>query len=241
MLGSAPAQTPTPAPTTNDGAALYAANCSSCHGPLATSGKSGATSSQIQNGISRNYGGMGQLSNLTTTEIQAIATALGATPASAPTPTPSPTDGVALYASNCSSCHGQLANSDKRNATASQIQTGISNVSGMRSLSNLTTTQIQAIATALGTTPAPAPTPTPTPSPTDGATLYASNCSSCHGQLANSDKRNATASQIQTGISNVSGMRSLSNLTTTQIQAIASALGDDTDTSADTDTNACSD
>ncbi len=108
---------------------------------------------------------MRSLSNLTATQVQAIATAL------AIAPTPAPTDGAALYSSNCSSCHGQLANSDKRNATAAQIQTGISNVSGMRSLSNLTTTQIQAIATALGTTPAPTPTPTPTPTPA---------CGSCH-------------------------------------------------------------
>ncbi len=51
---------------------------------------------------------------------------------------------------NCSSCHGALANSTKRGATASTIQTGIGSVGAMSSLSNLSTTQIQAIATALG-------------------------------------------------------------------------------------------
>jgi mono/diheme cytochrome c family protein len=56
-----------------DGVALYAANCASCHGSLATSAKKGRTASQIQAAIN---GGMGALSNLTTAQVQAIADVL---------------------------------------------------------------------------------------------------------------------------------------------------------------------
>ena len=216
-LGAAPASTPAPAPTTTDGAALYTQYCSSCHGALATSTKLGATASRIQAGISGNYGGMGSLSILTSTQVQAIASALAAT-----TPAPVPTDGATLYATYCSSCHGALASSGVLGSSASTIQSAMSGVSQMSSIS-LTTTQVQAIAAALGTTPVPLPAPTP--APTDGAALYTTYCGSCHGSLAASSKTGRTAAQIQTAItSNTGGMGSLSNLTTTQIQAIAAAL-----------------
>ena len=130
---------------------------------------------------------------------------------------------ASLYATYCAGCHGALASSDKLGATAAQTQTGISSVSGMASLSTLTTAQIQAIAAALAPAPAtttttPPPTTTTTtttpttttPPPTtttttttpttpDGAALYATYCASCHGALANSDKRKASVAQIQTG------------------------------------------
>lgn len=61
---------------TIDGAALYADNCQSCHGQLASSAKRGATSAAIQNAITNNYGGMGRFSTLTSTQIQAIASVL---------------------------------------------------------------------------------------------------------------------------------------------------------------------
>ncbi|HEY4743458.1 MAG TPA: cytochrome c, partial [Desulfuromonadaceae bacterium] len=132
-------------------------------------------------------------------------------------------DGAALYTADCSGCHGPLASSSKKGATAAQIQTGISSVSAMKSLSTLTTAQVQAIAAALSgsatTTGSGSTTGT-----VDGAALYTADCSGCHGPLASSAKKGATAAQIQTGISSVSAMRSLSTLTTTQIQAIAAAL-----------------
>src|SRR5512143_2150267 len=72
----------TPADTTAsgtiDGAALYSSDCSGCHGALATSGKKGASLSQIQNAISHNMGGMGAYASLTSEELQAIMTALSA-------------------------------------------------------------------------------------------------------------------------------------------------------------------
>jgi fibronectin type 3 domain-containing protein len=59
----------------------------------------------------------------------------------------------------------------------------------------------------------------------DGAALYTQYCSGCHGQLASSSKRGATATQIQSAINNNrGGMGSLSFLTSAQINAIAAAL-----------------
>ncbi|MCY2931128.1 MAG: hypothetical protein NTV86_16890 [Planctomycetota bacterium] len=61
----------------------------------------------------------------------------------------------------------------------------------------------------------------PTP---NGATLYASSCS-CHGPLAQSSKRGASAGAIQSAInSNRGGMGFLSGLTPAQVAAIAAAL-----------------
>lgn len=65
----------------------------------------------------------------------------------------------------------------------------------------------------------------------NGAALYTTNCSSCHGPLATSDKRGATVSQINAGIANFSSMRNsilATNggvaLTQAQIAAISAAL-----------------
>ena len=221
--------------TTLDGAALYEANCSSCHGHLATSGKSGALAAAIQAAIASNYGGMGKFSNLTTAQLQAIADALATVPAAGPVQTPSPTstptslDGAALYATYCSSCHGALAASSKRGATAARIQTGVTGVNAMKSLSNLTSAQMQAIAAALGAAPASnssstPPATVPGTTTTDGAALYTTYCQNCHNPLASSGKTGRTATQIQTAINSVGIMSSLSGLTATQVQAIASAL-----------------
>lgn len=61
-----------------DGALLYDTNCAGCHGPLAASGKNGASAERIQAAIDGNIGGMGSLS-LDAGQIQAIADVL-ATP-----------------------------------------------------------------------------------------------------------------------------------------------------------------
>jgi mono/diheme cytochrome c family protein len=60
-------------------------------------------------------------------------------------------DGPALYAANCSStsCHGSLANSNKKNRTFEQIKAAIGTIGQMASLGALTDAQLQAIATAL--------------------------------------------------------------------------------------------
>ncbi|HLO26108.1 MAG TPA: cytochrome c, partial [Geobacteraceae bacterium] len=55
--------------------------------------------------------------------------------------------------------------------------------------------------------------------------LYTQYCAGCHGDLATSEKRGATASAIQSAITgNKGGMGSLSFLTSAQINAIAAAL-----------------
>lgn len=59
-------------------------------------------------------------------------------------------DGILLYATNCSGCHGSLTTSSKLNKTFAQIKAAISsNTGGMSSLGALTDAQLQAIATAL--------------------------------------------------------------------------------------------
>ena len=58
-----------------DGASLYDLNCSSCHEPLASSEKRGATAAQIREAIA-NVSRMQSLSNLTSAEVEAIAAAL---------------------------------------------------------------------------------------------------------------------------------------------------------------------
>lgn len=178
------------------GATLYASNCQGCHGTLASSSKKGSSSSKIQSAINTNKGGMGSLSSLTSAQIKDIACALGskADCTSTPTPTPAPTSvptptttpmpsptpvpatsGAALYAGNCQGCHGPLASSSQRGSSSSEIQKAIAkNKGGMGSLSGLSSTQIKAIACALGSkskgdcssSPAPSPTPAPTTAPT---------------------------------------------------------------------------
>jgi len=203
------------------GASLYDSNCSSCHNALATSTKLGRTAAQVQAAIG-SVSAMSSLSKLSAIDIQAIATALGAAPTPPPTPTPTPIDGAALYTSDCSSCHGALATSSKLGRTAAQIQAAIGSVGAMSSFSSLSAAQVQAIAAALASPPPP--TPTPTPTPTDGAALYTTNCSGCHGAIATSSVKGKTAAQIQSAIGSVRAMSGLSTLTSAQIQAIATAI-----------------
>jgi mono/diheme cytochrome c family protein len=214
-----PAASPSvPSPLqSNDGAALYLVNCASCHGTLASTGKSGATASRIQIAITGNVGNMGYLSTLSATQVSAIASVLATAAPPSPPPT-QVTDGATLYSTSCASCHGALASSGKAGATSSRIQNAINgNIGNMGYLSTLTSAQVAAIASAL-TTVAP-------PSPTDGPGLYASYCASCHGALARSEVRGESAGDISEAIrKNKGGMKSLSSLTSTMISAIANAL-----------------
>src|SRR5512137_938810 len=83
-----------PPPTVIDGPTLYANNCAACHKALAASTKGGATLARVQNAISGNVGGMGGLTSLTTTQLQAIVTALATV---SPPPPPTVIDGPTLY------------------------------------------------------------------------------------------------------------------------------------------------
>ena len=58
-------------------------------------------------------------------------------------------DGVALYGTYCAGCHGALASTSIVNKTVSGINSAISNISAMNSLSSLTAAEIQAISDAL--------------------------------------------------------------------------------------------
>ncbi len=219
-ISTALAVSPTSSPTTAlDRAALYASYCQGCHNPLASSTKHGRTADQIKNSIST-VSAMKSLSSLNSAQLQAIAIALGASQ----TPIPSVIlDGASLYAGNCAGCHSSLASTVKPGRTAAQIQNAISAVSSMNSLSSLSSAQIQAIAAALP--PAPAPTPPLALTTTlDGATLYASFCTSCHSSLASTSKPGRTAAQITSAISSVPDMSSLSSLSAEQIAAIAAIL-----------------
>ena len=193
---SSPSASPSAGAAT-DGALLYEANCAGCHGGLASSTKKGITLARLQNSISGNVGNMGFLSTLTSTQQQAIVSALApaaTAPAPSSTQTPAPTtDGAALYAANCAGCHGALASSAKAGATAARTQTAINNdIGGMGFLSTLTAPQVTAIATSLAVV-APSPNPTPTPTcgschaipPTTGQHAFHRSqniaCATCHG------------------------------------------------------------
>ncbi|WP_020677121.1 c-type cytochrome [Geopsychrobacter electrodiphilus] len=201
--------------TPPDGAALYASECAGCHGPLATTSKTGRTAAAIQTAINNNTGNMSFLT-LTPAEIQTIADVLPPTPVVDPG---TPPNGTTLYSSNCASCHGALATTTKPGRTATAIQSAINTVGAMSSLSSLTTAEVQAIADALP----PAPVVDPG-TPPDGTALYGTKCASCHNALASTTKAGRTATTIQTAINSVSAMGSLSSLTPAEVQAIADVL-----------------
>jgi len=68
-------------------------------------------------------------------------------------------------------------------------------------------------------------TPVRPPATTEGATLYAEHCASCHGNLANSTKAGASAARTEAAINgNVGGMGYLDSLTSSEVEAIAAAL-----------------
>lgn len=134
-------------------------------------------------------------------------------------------DGAALYTANCGGCHGALATSAKKGATAAQIQVRMATMPYAKS--TLTPAEVQAIADALSPTPPttttpPATTTPPTTTTVDGAALYAANCAGCHGALAASAKRGATAAQIQVRMD--APPYATRTLTTAEVQAIATAL-----------------
>ena len=211
------AVTPPTPPGTTSGAALYNTNCSSCHGPLATSTKLGATSTRIQNAIAA-VPQMTSLSSLTAADIQAIVVALNPTPTTPPPVTPTP-DGATLYTTNCSACHGPLATSTKKGLTIARFYNAVTSNSttGMGYLASLSIAEIQAIISVL-------PPVAPLPGTSPGQILYDANCATCHNPFASSTKGGATATRILTGITTVTQMSTLSSLTVGDIESIAAAL-----------------
>ena len=90
----------------------------------------------------------------------------------------------------------------------------------------LTPAQLQSLIIALNTKVAPKPVPAPKPKPVvNGATLYNNRCAGCHGQLASSKVKGATAARINSAIrANRGGMSRFKALTQAQVAAIAKAL-----------------
>jgi len=93
---------------------------------------------------------------------------------------PAGLDGAALYKDRCASCHEALAQSSIRNAPADAIRAAVTKVRQMKSLSNMTAEEVQAIAGALSakSSGAAASQPASAPAERDGAALYQARCAS---------------------------------------------------------------
>lgn len=205
-------------PVQSLGAILYRTNCTSCHGDIYNSSIIGrSTVAQIMGAIVSDFGGMSALGALTPQEIQAISDAI---PAQATPITPGTLDGPTLYANNCASCHGELANSAKTGITIVRLQNAISgNVGNMGRLSTLDPIDMEAIVVALNATTSP-------PLTLDGATIYASNCAGCHNPQATSTKTGLTVSRFYAAVTNNSatGMEYLATLSLAEVQALIAVL-----------------
>lgn len=101
---------------------LYSQYCASCHG--SSSRLRGTSASKISKAISRNKGGMGYLSNLTSSQIQTIADTINGV--STTTTTTGNTTTTDSYAQKCYGCHGD----SKRGSSQSAINSAIANNTG---------------------------------------------------------------------------------------------------------------
>jgi mono/diheme cytochrome c family protein len=146
LAGAAVDNNPPPADGATGGASLYASSCAACHGPLGNSDINGRSSAAISTAINMNAGGMGSLRSLSTAQVSAIATELTNAPGGSTPPIDNSTDGAALYANHCASCHGSLPGTDVGGEDAGDIREAIEeNEGGMGMLGFLTSAQIRAI------------------------------------------------------------------------------------------------
>jgi len=187
------------------GAAVYAANCSGCHG--ANGGNlvgRGLSAAQVAAVTTSGRGSMpgfgGTLGAAEINAVGAYVASLGGGGASTTTTTAGGStttgaggpSGAAVYAANCSGCHG--ANGGNLAGTGlSAAQVAAVTDSGRGSMpgfgGTLSAAEIDAVAAyvaALGgsgatTTTTAAGGSTTTGAPADGAALYAANCAGCHG------------------------------------------------------------
>jgi mono/diheme cytochrome c family protein len=202
-----------PDPDLQTGIDLYEKHCASCHGILIESTKPNRTVAQIKAAIG-SLPSMSHLTILSENDLRNISDAL-----SAPGEEPSDTDdGPALYGKHCASCHNNLAETTKPDASPAAIKTAIQSVNQMKSLSTLTEAEIARIADSLVTSS------TQTPG-AEGKQLYARHCAGCHGELDISQKKNSSSQSISAAIASVPDMQTL-KLSAMEIEAIAVALDD---------------
>jgi len=183
------------------GAAIFAANCSSCHsagsgsGIMDLAGDGALLDGKFANGARHNG------RSLTAEEIISVGEYLAASVPS--TPPPAPTTGEDLYAAECQGCHGSLDTSNISDRSANGISNAINaDIGGMGALT-LTAEQITLIANAL-----PAATLPPTPSPErSGIEVYNQECAGCHslgshdpvGSIDLAGKGSIIVTKIETG------------------------------------------
>lgn len=142
------------------GKTYFAANCATCHGADGTTFKVDGDSAYVGAHFRSNshedqhkvkFGQLGAamtgFPTISLTEMKNLYAAMSDTTAF-PDTVPTTSNGSTLYASKCAACHGALASSTKKGKSATTIQSALTSVGAMSSIS-LTTTEIQAIATAL--------------------------------------------------------------------------------------------
>ncbi|MGK5094834.1 hypothetical protein WDW89_22840 [Deltaproteobacteria bacterium TL4] len=195
----------TPSIAETDGTALYSYYCAGCHGSLSSTTKALRSVASLQS-ANQNVDAMKFLTPLLSP------TALGSVVTSLATITPSfpETDGAGLYRYYCAGCHGTLSVSSKAKRNSASILYASDKIEAMKFLFPLlSATALSAIGTSLdGVTP-------PDIANSDGAAIYKSYCSGCHGALTNSTKAKRNSNSVQYANQKVAAMAFLQPLLST--------------------------
>jgi mono/diheme cytochrome c family protein len=189
----------TPAPTTTtlpgtvpNGAEVWAQSCAGCHGSNGGNlvGR-GLSAGQVASVTASGTSGMpGFSSSLSTAQIDAVSAYVASLAGVAPTtttvaPGAPPPSGAAVFAESCAACHG-AAGGDLvgHSLSGSQLLDVTANGRGaMPGFSDrLSSEHIDAVVAYLASIGGT--TPSPDSSEVDGAALYATHCSACHGATA---------------------------------------------------------
>ncbi|NNC91184.1 MAG: c-type cytochrome [Acidimicrobiia bacterium] len=189
--------TPTPTTTTilgtvPNGAEVWAQSCAGCHG--ANGGNlvgRGLSSGQVASVTAAGTSGMpGFSSSLSTAQIDAVSAYVASLAGVTPTtntvaPGAPPPSGAAVFAESCAACHG-AAGGDLigHSLSSSQLLDVTANGRGaMPGFSDrLSTEHIGAVVAYLASIGGT--TPSPDSAEVDGAALYTTHCSACHGAAA---------------------------------------------------------
>jgi len=215
------AQTCTFVPPPPDGAALYAAKCAGCHGPLATSTKAGRTAAQIT--------AANMTQGLSAAEVQAVANAL-ATVVPACTYTSGAWGACQVNGTQTRTVTAAPAGCTGTPPATTQACTYVPPVVTCTSFTYSAPTPAvcpssgQQTRTVVSSSPAGCTGGTPVLTvactyvpPASGATLYAAKCAGCHGSLGTSAKAGRTAAQI-------TAANMTQGLSASDVQLVADAL-----------------